>query len=68
MEQNWLPREVAGWPTPYLSDNPNTAVIHDLGVNDNFRAGSFIATLSFWFIIVSVWRRFVLWVRRKMHH
>jgi hypothetical protein len=25
-EQNWLPREVAGWPAPYLADNPNTSV------------------------------------------
>lgn len=66
VEQNWLPREVAGWPAPYLADNPNTSVIHNVGVEDNFRAGSFIATLSFWFIIVSALRRFGRWIRRKM--
>ena len=66
VEQNWLPREVAGWPAPYLADNPNTSVIHNVGVEDNFRAGSFIATLSFGCIIVSALRRFGRWIRRKM--
>ncbi len=24
LEQNWLPREVAGWPAPFLADDPGT--------------------------------------------
>ncbi len=51
MEENLLPREVAGWPAPYLADNPNTSVIHRVGIEDNFRAGPFVATLSFWLLI-----------------
>ena len=54
LEQNWLPREVAGWPAPFLADDPGTSVIHKVSfVEDNFRLGSFVATLSFWFLIVS---------------
>lgn len=51
--QNWLPRKVAGWPAPFIADNPNTSVIHNVGVEDVFRLGPFIATLSFWFLFVS---------------
>lgn len=64
LEQDWLPREVAGWPAPYLADNPNTSVIHNVGLEDNFRPGSFIATLSFWFIVISAMRRFGRSIRR----
>lgn len=53
LEQNWLPREVAGWPAPFLADSPNTSVIHKLGVEDDFRPGPFAGTLSFWFLVVS---------------
>ena len=60
MEQNWLPREVAGWPAPFLADDPGTSVIQKVGVEDVFRPGPFIATLSFWFLAVSatgwLWR------------
>jgi predicted cobalt transporter CbtA len=51
IEQNLQPREVAGWPAPYLADNPHTSVIHKIGIEDNFRVGSFIATFSFWFLV-----------------
>jgi hypothetical protein len=47
MEQNLQPRELAGWPAPYLADNPHTSVIHQLGLEDTFRAGPFVATFSF---------------------
>jgi hypothetical protein len=51
MEENLQPREVAGWPAPYLADNPHTSVIHQLGIEDNFRVGPFIATFSFWLLV-----------------
>lgn len=51
MEENLLPREVAGWPAPYLADDPSTSVIHRVGIEDNFRAGPFVATLSFWLLV-----------------
>lgn len=53
-EQNWRPREVAGWPAPYLADSPGTSVIHQVGFEDEFRPSSFIATLSFWFVMISL--------------
>jgi hypothetical protein len=49
--QNWLPRELGGWPAPYLADNPNTSVPHKLGPEDNFRPGPFVATFSFWLLV-----------------
>lgn len=52
LEQNWLPRKVAGWPAPYLADSPDTSVQHKVGLEDDFRPGPFIATLSFWLLIV----------------
>lgn len=66
VEQNWLPREVAGWPAPFLADNPNTSVIHKIGVEDNLRPGPFVATLSFWFLVVSAAGRFGRWTKRKV--
>jgi hypothetical protein len=51
MEENVQPREVAGWPAPYLADNPHTSVIHQVGIEDNFRGGPFLATLSFWLLV-----------------
>jgi hypothetical protein len=62
VEQNWLPREVAGWPAPFLADDPGTSVIHKVGVEDVFRPGPFIATLSFWFLAVSASG----WLRRRL--
>jgi hypothetical protein len=52
LEQNRQPRELGGWPTPFLADNPHTSVPHQLGVEDNFRLGSFVGTLSFWILVV----------------
>ena len=51
LEQNWLTRELGGWPAPYLADNPNTSVPHKLGPEDDFRPGPFVATLSFWLLV-----------------
>lgn len=51
LEQDWLPRELAGWPAPYLADNPNTSVIHDVGLEDNLRPGPLVATFSFWLLL-----------------
>lgn len=66
LEYNWLPREVAGWPAPFLADNPSTSVIHDVGAEDTFRPGPFVATLSFWFLTVLAGGRTLGWILRKM--
>lgn len=52
LEQNLLPRKVAGWPAPFIADSTVTSVIHQIGVEDDFRAGPFIATWSFWLMLV----------------
>ena len=52
LQENWLPREVSGWPAPFLADNPGISVTHNIGFEDNFRFGSFIGTLSFWFLVM----------------
>ncbi len=65
LEHNWLPREIAGWPAPYLADNPSTSVIHNVGFEDVFRPGPFVATLSFWFLVVSATGRLGRWAERK---
>ena len=64
---NWLPREVAGWPAPFLADNPGTSVLHKVGMEDVFRPGSFIATLSFWFLAVLAAGRLGRLTKRKTH-
>ena len=51
MAENLQLREVAGWPAPYLADSPNTSVVHQVGIEDDFRAGPFIATFSFWLFV-----------------
>jgi hypothetical protein len=51
--ENWRPRDVAGWPAPFLADNPGTSVPHKVGIEDTFRLGPFIGTLSFWFLVIS---------------
>jgi hypothetical protein len=51
LEQNWLPRRLAGWPAPYVADDPNTSVPHQIGPEDDFRLGPFVATLSFWMLV-----------------
>lgn len=51
LQQNWSPRELAGWPAPYLADNPNKSVQHKLGPEDHFRPGPFVAIYSFWLLV-----------------
>jgi hypothetical protein len=58
-KENLQPREVAGWPAPYLADSPHTSVIHQVGVEDNFRAGPFVASLSFWLLVSLVVARLI---------
>ena len=65
-ERDCLPREVAGWPAPFLADNPGTSVVQDVGVEDVFRPGPFVATLSFWLLIVSAAGRFARWIMHRM--
>jgi hypothetical protein len=50
-DQNWQPRELAGWPAAFLADSPDTSVIHKIGIEDDFRPGAFVATLSFWYLV-----------------
>lgn len=66
LEHNWLTREVAGWPAPFLADNPGTSVVHNVGLEDVFRPGPFVATLSFWLLIVSAAGRFGRWAMRNV--
>lgn len=66
LEHNWLPREVAGRPAPFLADKPGTSVIHNVGAEDVFRPGPFVAMLSFWFLVVSAAGRLGRWATRKM--
>ena len=56
-ERNWLPRELAGWPAPYLADSPATSVIQQIGLEDDFRAGPFVASFSFWLLLTLGLRR-----------
>ncbi len=63
VEQNWLPREVAGWPAPFIADDPSTSVIHQIGVEDDFRTGPFVATWSFWVLVVAAVSRIWRWLR-----
>lgn len=65
VEQNWQARELAGWPAPYLADSPNTSVIHQVGPEDDFRAGPFVATLSFWLLLTLTAARFLDALRRR---
>ncbi|MFD1787561.1 hypothetical protein ACFSC3_08250 [Sphingomonas floccifaciens] len=54
LEQNWKPRELGGWPAPFVADDPATSVPHKLGIEDEFRPGAFVATLSFWLTAISI--------------
>jgi hypothetical protein len=66
MERNWLPREVAGWPAPFLADDPGTSVIHKVGVEDVFRPGPFVATLTFWCLVVAAAMQLGHRMKRKL--
>lgn len=69
LEQNWLPREVAGWPAPFLADDPGTSVIHKVSfVEDDFRPGSFIATFSFWFLAAAAIAQALRWIRARRNN
>ena len=50
LNENMLPREVAGWPAPFVADDPDTSVAHAVGIEDDFRPGPFVATISFWYL------------------
>ncbi|WP_144906054.1 hypothetical protein [Novosphingobium taihuense] len=60
LEQNWLPRELAGWPAPFLADSGETSVPHQIGPEDDFRPGPFVADLGFWALVtlgvMRLWR------------
>jgi hypothetical protein len=60
LEQNWLPRELAGWPAPFLADSTATSVPHQIGPEDVFRPGPFAADLGFWALVmlgvIRLWR------------
>ncbi|KHL25787.1 hypothetical protein PK98_04010 [Croceibacterium mercuriale] len=61
LEANWRSRKVAGWPAPFLADDPGTSVPHHIGLEDTFRPGPFIATFSFWFLVISAVVRLARW-------
>lgn len=46
------PRELGGWPAPYLADSTATSVPHRIGLEDDFRLGPFVATYAFWLLAV----------------
>ena len=58
-ELNWKPRQVAGWPAPFIADSPHTSVTQQVGIEDTFRPGSFAATFSFWLLLVLSTLRYV---------
>lgn len=47
------PRPVGGWPAPFLADSPGTSIILQVGIEDQFRLGPFIASLAFWYLVLS---------------
>ena len=47
------PREVAGWPAPFLADRVGVSVSHDVHLlDDPIRGGALLASWSFWFLVV----------------
>lgn len=52
LERYDLPREVAGWPAPFLADDPGTSIPHKIGLEDVLRPGPLVATWCFWFVAV----------------
>lgn len=49
--RNWQPRLVAGWPAPFVADTPTISVPRQIGLEDEFRSGAFVGTLSFWLLV-----------------
>lgn len=42
-----------GWPAPFLYDNPGVSVEWKLSIGeDDFRAGPFVANLTFYFLML----------------
>ena len=60
---NYKPRPLAGWPAPFIADSPHTSVIMQIGIEDDFRPGPFLASLSFWLLIVLALGRAVRRIR-----
>lgn len=54
--ENVRPRVVGGWPAPFLADSSATSVPFQLGLEDEFRFGPFVATLGFWYLVVGLLR------------
>ena len=51
VSETFKPRELGGWPAPYLADSTATSVPHQIGLEDDFRPGPFVATFAFWLLI-----------------
>ncbi|RYZ73614.1 MAG: hypothetical protein EOP09_01620 [Proteobacteria bacterium] len=64
-EQNAPLREVAGWPAPFIADDPGSSVTHRIGLEDNFRFGPFVATWSFWFLALCAVANSYQWIRAR---
>ncbi|WP_242416487.1 hypothetical protein [Sphingomonas panni] len=62
---NWLPRKVAGWPAPFLADDVDVSVPHEIGPEDLFRPGPFLGTLSFWLLVVAAADAFLRTIFRR---
>lgn len=52
VSEMFKPRELGGWPAPYLADSTATSVPHQIGLEDDFRPGPFVASFAFWLLIV----------------
>lgn len=59
-------RPVGGWPAPFVADNPGTSVILHLGLEDNFRLGSFVADVAFWYLTSAGLWMIIRCLRRKV--
>jgi hypothetical protein len=59
LAENLRPRPVAGWPAPFVADSPATSVLFQIGVEDDFRGGPFVADLAFWYLFVAILARLI---------
>ena len=51
--EQYEPREVAGWPAPFLADRVGVSVPHSVSlVDDPVRGGALLASWSFWMLVV----------------
>lgn len=66
VEQNYLPRKVGGWPAPYLADSTATSVPHNVGLEDDFRPGPFVATFCFWYVALMLVSAFSRKARQRL--